>query len=133
MPPTAAVRHALLEIVRGRSVKRSRHDLRYGNIDLSDTFRELLIQNGFQPATVNAVAVRPGERAPAFYLHDGIADFGWVFWEKFTGSRMRKLFGSTTRTIAGDWEIQLSSRSSEVLYANTNLVLEMDIDRPAGI
>jgi hypothetical protein len=136
MPPTAApaaMREALLEIVRGRSVKRSRHDLRYGGVDLSDTFRELLVQSGFHPVTVHSVAVRPGERVPAFYLHGGIAYFGWVFWEKFTGSRKRKLFGSTIRTARGDWEIQLSAKNPGILYANPDLVIEMDIDRPASV
>lgn len=97
---------------------------------MTSQFIGALAARGFFPATVEKAPVEPGERIPAFVLRDGWAYFGWVFWEKFSSVRSRKLFGSDIRNTKGDWEIQIPPRSSEILYANVRMKREMDIDMP---
>jgi hypothetical protein len=127
------IRSALAAIVEGRTVKRSRHDLFWKENDLSNEFIRVLQAHGYTPTTVGEVPVHPGQRVPAFYLDGPTAFFGWVFWEKFTGSRQRKLFGSVVRNIKGDWEVQIPPSRHVVVYANTSLVIEMDSERPSSL
>jgi hypothetical protein len=124
------MRDAFGDIIDGKNVKRSRHELRFGGMDLSDIFVEELQQKGYTSATVNAIPVQKGYRISAFYIEDSVVYFGWVFWEKFSEEKWRKLFGSLTRNRKGDREIQLSSSGNELVYANLSLQIEMDIDRP---
>jgi hypothetical protein len=81
---------------------------------------------------VREVPVQPGQRVPAFYIDSGTAYFGWIFWEKFSQLRMRKLFGSVVRNEKGDWAIQIPEKRNTVVYANESLMSEMDIDNPSG-
>jgi hypothetical protein len=127
---TSSVRDALDDIILGRTVKRARHDLMHDGTDLTDHFLELLTKHGFVPSTVGATHIQPGERVPAFYLEGSTAYFGWVFWEKFSQLRLRKLFGTVVRNTKGDWFIQLPSNSPAIIYINTSTIFEMDIDRP---
>ena len=124
------LREALAEIVGGRSVKRSVHDLAHDGRDLTPEFRDELARQGFFPLRVSEVAVDPGERVPAFYIVGKIAYFGWVFWEQFTSWKIRKLWGSVVKDARGDWKIQLPDGGRAVVYANNSLKIEMDIDRP---
>ncbi len=121
---------ALKEIVDGKTVKRSKHELIHEGEDISGLFIEILQQRGFVPVTVASVTIEPGERLPAFYLKEGTAYFGWIFWEKFSQLRLRKLFGTVVRNAKGDWLIQLPSNSTAIVYAGTSQIMEMDIDRP---
>lgn len=127
---TSSVRDALDDIILGHTVKRARHELIHNDIDLTDHFIKSLIAHGFNPSTVGDITVQPGERVPAFYLERSTAYFGWVFWEKFSQLRLRKLFGTVVRNIKGDWFIQLPSNSPAIIYVNTSTIFEMDIDRP---
>lgn len=126
------LREVLADIVEGKVVKRARHDLHWGARDVSLEFVDVLTEHGYLPTTVAAVPVQPGERVPAFYLENATAFFGWVFWEKFTQLRLRKLFGSVVRNAKGDWAIQISDKRNMVIYANVALKSEMDIDTPSG-
>jgi hypothetical protein len=81
---------------------------------------------------VQNVELRPGERVPAFYIDNGTAYFGWVFWEKFSQLKLRKLFGSVVRNRKSDWAVQISDKRRSVIYANPDLKSEMDIDNPSG-
>ena len=94
---------------------------------------EELLAGGYRPSTVADTEVSPGERVPAFFIGGQTAYFGWVFWEKFTPRRSRKLWGSEVRNRRGDWEIQIPASGREVIYVNNSLKREMDIDRPSGI
>ena len=67
--------------------------------------------------------------APAFYVEDTTAYFGWVFWEKFTSAKRRKLWGSVVRNEKGDWAIQISPTKTTTIYVNEKLKTEMDIER----
>lgn len=120
------------DIIDGKIVKRGKHELRWGQRDVSLEFRETLEKKGYHATTVALVDIEPGERVPAFYLENGYAYFGWVFWEKFTQLKLRKLFGSTVRNSSGDWAIQISAKRNTVIHANVELKTEMDIERPSG-
>jgi hypothetical protein len=120
------------EIIEGKTVKRSKHELAWNGRDVTLDFVEALIANGYSLTTVAQVAISPGERVPAFYVDQGVAYFGWVFWEKFSQLKLRKLFGSVVRNQSGDWAIQISDKRNSVVYANASLKSEMDIDSPSG-
>ncbi len=130
--PSAEVRAALAEIIEGRVVKRSRHQLKLDGRDVTFEFMELLRARSYLPMLVRDVPAEPGERVPAFFVEDGTAYFGWVFWEKFSQLRLRKLFGSVVRNQKGDWAVQISERHRSVIHANPGLKMEMDIDHPSG-
>jgi hypothetical protein len=127
------IRDALRDIIRGKSVKRIKHELKLDGRDLTQTFINELERLGYYPTTVSAVNVEPGERVPAFYIDQEVAYFGWIFWEQFTSSRMRKLWGSEVKNRLGDWDIQIPATRSTIIYANESLKLEMDIDHPADM
>lgn len=124
------LREALDAIIDGTIVKRSRHELFHDGADLTAMFKDRLSVRGYAPTTVAAVSVEPGERVPAFYVEQGTAHFGWVFWEQFTSWKIRKLWGSIVKNSRGDWEIQIPAARTTVIYANPALKMEMDIDHP---
>ena len=125
----ASLVEALGEIIAGTHVKRSRHELRWQGESLAELFRDELQRRGFEPLSVAEAEVRPGERAPAFYLDGDTAYFGWVFWEKFSAERSRKLFGSVVRNAKGDWLIQVSPRQALRVYVNLAATVPMDLVR----
>jgi hypothetical protein len=118
------------DIIHGNGVKRSKHELIYDGRDLTSAFIEALQEHRFLPVTVGDSAIEPGQRVPAFFLREQTAFFGWIFWEKFSQLRLRKLFGTVVRNAKGDWLYQLPSNSSTIIYADHLHILEMDIDRP---
>jgi hypothetical protein len=120
------------DIIAGRTVKRARHELVWETRDVTLDFVESLRAHGYRSSTVGGVEIRPGERVPAFYIQDNTAWFGWVFWEKFSRLKLRKLFGSVVRNEKGDWAVQIPSQRGSVIYANPALKAEMDIDNPSG-
>ena len=126
----SSIRGAFADIIDGRTVKRSKHELSFEGKDYAEYFIQELGHRGYMPGTVGQLDVQPGERVPAFYLNDGIAYFGWVFWEQFTGWKLRKLWGSVIKNALGDWEIQIPATRKTIIYANPSHKLEMDIDHP---
>ena len=129
--PKQEIQGAFVEIIEGRNVKRVRHSLCHEGIDWSGCFIETLEHLGYTPATVDEIVVRPGERVPAFLVADGVAFFGWIFWEQFTSWKIRKLWGSVMRNERGDWAIQIPPTRPTMVFANRSLLLEMDIDHPS--
>jgi hypothetical protein len=124
------LRESLTEVALGRGVKRTRHDLIVDGIDYTEQFIDILTIHGFQPVSVAGADLEPGERIPAFYVHDATAYFGWIFFEKFTGHKFRKLWGSVIRNGKGDWAIQISPKKDVTLYAALDQKTEMDLERP---
>lgn len=122
----------LSDIIEGKIVKRAKHELVWETRDVSLEFIDALTEHGFKVTTVSKIEIQPGERVPAFYLDKGFAYFGWVFWEKFSQLKLRKLFGSVIRDSYGDWAIQISGKRNTIIYANPTLVTEMDIENPSG-
>jgi hypothetical protein len=130
--PHNELRSVFAEIIAGKTVKRSVHVLRWGPRDVTLEFADSLESLGYRSMTVAEVRVVPGERVPAFFIEDGTAYFGWVFWEKFSMLKLRKLFGSVARNKKGDWAIQISEKRRSVIYANPSEKGEMDIENPSG-
>lgn len=124
------LREVFHEIIEGKGVKRSKHELTVEGSNVVNIFIDSLQQHHYLPITVNAVAVEPSQRVPAFLIEQQTAYFGWIFWEKFSQLRLRKLFGTVIRNTKGDWLIQLPSNSTKLIYADTTQIFEMDIDRP---
>jgi len=127
------LRDALRAIIEGRVVKRAKHELVYDGQSVADLFREELIQSGYQPMRVADVDVRIGERVPGFFIIGDTAYFGWVFFEKFSDRKARKLWGSVIRNSKGDWAIQLPASSTEMIYVNVGAKQEMDVDLPISL
>jgi hypothetical protein len=110
---------ALDDLILGRGVARGRHDLRWKGRLVRREFEQRLAANGFARATVRETAIDPGEKVPGFYLHDEVADFGYVRWEIFTPRSRRKLFASEHRR--GDnqeWAVQLNLSSPETVWTS---------------
>ena len=133
LPPGTALREALEEIVDGKSVKRGKDDLRWESQDVVNTFIQVLQDHGYVLTTVQDVDVHPGERVPAFHVFERTAHFGWIFWEKFSRRKMRKLFGSVVRNAKGDWAIQIPAARATALYTNPGIRCEKDLDNPSTI
>ena len=126
------LRDAFIEIIDGKSVKRSKHELMHNDEDLTPFFIEELHSRGYVPTIVEHVNAAPGERVPAFFLEQSTAYFGWVFWEQFTSWKLRKLWGSEIKNSKGDWQLQIASGKPTIIFANEALKIEMDIDHPPG-
>ena len=126
------LQEVLHDIIEGKIVKRSRHDLKWEAWDVTFEFIEALKSAGYEQTLVQSVAVKPGERVPAFVIEEQVAYFGWVFWEKFSQLKLRKLFGSVVRNAKGDWVVQIPEKRRSVIYANSSLKSEMDIENPSG-
>jgi len=118
------------DIITGTGVHRSKHELTLDGKDVTFQFIAALKRHGYFPATVGEVEVQPGERVPAFFIKESTAYFGWVFWEKFTQWKLRKLWGSIVRNAKGDWAIQIPPNKPTAIYANGDLKIEMDIEHP---
>ncbi len=119
---------ALDEVIEGRSVKRFVHELVFEGRDLSAVFSGRLVKAGFVVTTVGQVEVGLDQRVAAFLLRDSKAYFGWVFVERFTERKSRKLFGSALKNRKGDWAIQIPFNSKETIYVRYSELLDMEMD-----
>lgn len=106
-------------------------ELFYDDFDLRDMFIKKLEESNFTAKKVKDVEVEPGFRVPAFYLKNREAIFGWVFWEIFTETKKRKLFGSALKNQRGDWEIQITEDRDEIIYVNESNKIEIDLSTMA--
>ena len=131
-PEEIKVRDALATLIDGRDVKRAVHSLMVGDRNFEAEFVQLLIEKGYLEFRVKDIGVRPGERVPAFHILAHTAYFGWVFWEKFSDRKMRRLFGSVVRNAKGDWAVQIPDGKATPVFANPSLKTDMDIDNPSG-
>ena len=121
---------ALSDIVTGSGATRSKHVLTLDGKPVVDEFIRCLQENGFTKTTIGEVDVKIGERVPAFFIEDTTAWFGWIFWEKFTETKARKLWGSVVRNAKGDWAVQIPPTKPTPVYAHLSGKIEMDADRP---
>lgn len=118
------------EIISGR-FNISKVELVYDSIDLTEIFIKKLEKLNFIPKKVKDVEVELGFRVPAFYLKNREAFFGWVFWEIFTETKKRKLFGSVLKNQRGDWEIQITENENSIIYVNELNKIEIDLSTMA--
>jgi hypothetical protein len=121
---------ALRDFITGSGVERTKLVLTLEGRDITVEFIAELKRCGFSPTTVAGVDVKPGERVPAFLIQNQTAFFGWVFWEKFSHKKIRKLWGSVIRNRKGDWAIQIPPTKEIVIYANMSTKYFMDIEHP---
>ncbi len=125
------VHEAFQTLIHGCGVRRGSHELLLDGRDTTPLFAEALIHEGFLPVRVEDIQIVPEERVPAFLIDQGVAHFGWIFWELFTPGRKRKIFGSVTRNEKGDWAIILGRGSRQIVYANPSLREPMDVEHPS--
>jgi hypothetical protein len=125
---------ALDDLILGRGVARGRHSLRLKGRLVRAEFEERLAANGFGLGTVRDTAIEPGEKVPGFYLHDELADFGYVRWEIFTPRSRRKLFASEYRRPDNqEWAVQLNLASPEKVWANPGARETHDVDTVVAV
>lgn len=104
--PERKLHEARVDIIEGRDVKRIKHELRYDGRDISNLFIERLGIYGYQLTTVANVDVKPGERAPAFYIKNTVAYFGWFRSRSLTSVPLKSsIIQSLVRSqAAAEWE-----------------------------
>lgn len=125
---------ALDDLILGRGVGRGRHKLHHRGRIVRDEFIERLKANGFRPMTVREAPIEAGEKIPAFYLHDDVADFGWFRWEIFTPRSRRKLFASEYRRPDNDeWAVQLNLASHETAWALPQAKEKHDVETVVAV
>lgn len=125
---------ALDDLIVGRGVARGRHSLTHQGRDVSAEFLERLSANGFRPMTVREAPIEAGERIPAFLLHDGVADFGWLRWEIFTPRSRRKLFASEHRRPDNqEWAVQINLGSPETVWADPGRKERHDVETVVAV
>jgi hypothetical protein len=125
---------ALDDLILGRGVARGRHSLLYRGKRARAELEERLLANGFRPMTVREASIAPGEKVPAFHLHDDVADFGYIRWEIFTPSSRRKLFASEYRRPDNDeWAVQLNLSSPVKVWAAPELKEHHDVDTVVAV
>ncbi len=115
------------DIILGNGVKRSVHDLVFSQIDYSDLFISCLQHNSFLPTPLKDVELEIGLRYPGFYILNSVAYFGHLFWEVFSNTNKRKIWGSVTRNEKGDWKYILPGNSSKIVCLNKDKAQEIDI------
>ena len=125
------ITQALRELIHGDGVRRASHDLCYDGKDMSALFMETLESEGYVSNAVEDVQIEVGERVPAFLIAEGMAHFGWIFWEVFAPDRKRKLFGSQLKNDNGDWAIILARRAT--VYVCPSRKELMDVERPSSL
>ncbi|HYT31951.1 MAG TPA: hypothetical protein VEO37_05110 [Thermoanaerobaculia bacterium] len=125
---------ALDDLILGRGVARGRHSMRFRDRIVRAELEERLAANGFRLMTVSETQIEPGEKVPAFYLHDEVADFGYIRWEIFTPRSRRKLFASEHRRPDNDeWDVQLNLASQERVWANPALKERHDVETVVAV
>jgi hypothetical protein len=125
---------ALDDLILGRGVARGRHSTRHQGRLVRGELEERLAANGFKLMTVREAGIEAGERIPAFYLHDEIADFGYIRWEIFTPSSRRKLFQSEYRFPDNEeWAVQLNLASPERVWGNPTLKERHDVETVVAV
>jgi hypothetical protein len=130
----AELASALDDLILGRGVARGRHSMRHQGRLVRAELEERLMANGFRPMTVREAAIEPGERIPAFSLHEETVDFGYIRWEIFTPRSRRKLFQSEYRRPDNDeWAVQLNLSSPEKVWANPALKERHDVDTVVAV
>lgn len=128
----ADLRRALRDIAAGRGVRRGDHTLvDERGVDHTARFREALAAEGYEPTTIRDCELRQGERLPAWLVQEGVARFGYVFWERFFDTRARKIFGTVHKDAKGDWDVIVGGRSLTPLYVNPRLRERVDPDNPS--
>jgi hypothetical protein len=125
---------ALDDLILGRGVARGRHSLKHQGRSVAAEFEERLTANGFRPMTVREASIEAGEKIPAFFLHDELADFGWIRWEIFTPRSRRKLFASEHRRPDNqEWAVQINLASPQSVWADPSRQESHDVQTVVAV
>ncbi len=125
---------ALDDLILGRGVGRGRHSLLHRGRLARAEFEERLLADGFRTMTVREAPIKPGEKIPAFHLHDDVADFGYIRWEIFTPTSRRKLFASEYRRPDNDeWAVQLNLASPVKVWASPERKEKHDVETVVAV
>lgn len=115
------------DIINGKNVKRTYHELIFNGIDYTEAFIESLNQHGFSEMTVDQTDIHPGFRLPGFLIRNQAAIFGYVFWELFNTTQKRKLWGSVILNKKGDWKYTVSEKNQKKLWLNNSQKEEINL------
>ncbi len=121
------ISEVLDDIILGRGVKQSIHNLEYDQSLYTDLFISRLRLYKYTPMSVAQIDIPVGWRAPAFLIEGKTAIFGHVFWEVFSDRHKRKIWASVVRNEKGDWKYVLSENSSDIVFVNLAVQQEIDI------
>lgn len=121
---------ALDEIILGRIVKRSKHELIWEEQNIREEFIQRLLYNHFEYKKIKDVDVPIGFRCPAFLLREQWAYFGWVKWMKYDEGIYWKYFASEVRRPSGSPVIIFTSDDIKEVYVNDTSHEEHDPDLP---
>ena len=115
------------DIILGNGIKRFVHHLTLNKKDYTELFKSRLVANLFLPKPLNEINIEIGVRLPGFLIRESTAYFGHFFWEVFSASKKRLIWGSVQRNEKGDWKYILSGKSATTVYINTEKKQEIDI------
>ena len=124
---------ALRSFVRGDFRRSSLQLVSDSGEDVEPHFRRVALEEGYAPKRVADVSPASGRRVPAFLVRNGRAWFGWIFDERFTDERRRRLFASVERDHESpqhDWRVILGVGSKEELLVNEGRSEAFDPNRP---
>ncbi len=123
----------LEDIALGRGVKRYVHELIFDGDVVTRRFIDALTRTGYSRTYVADVDLHPGQRIPAFLIRENTAYFGWIFYEKYSDRKYRKLWGSVFKNHKGDWAMQISPRKNVPIYAASGRACGADPDHPSSL
>jgi hypothetical protein len=124
------IAEAVDEIITGRFVKRTKHSLVWEDQNISDIFKNHLLQNKYEWKTIHEANIPIGFRCPAFVIRDLWAYFGWVKWMKYSEGVYWKYFGSEIRNPSGSYLLLITSDDLQKIYVNDRIQEETDPDAP---
>src|SRR5215468_4872498 len=108
--------------------------MRFRDRNVRAELEERLAANGFRPMKVSETEIEPGQKVPGCYLHDELADFGYVRWEIFTPRSRRKLFASEHRRSDNqEWAIQLNLSSPEKVWTDPSRKERHDVETVVAV
>jgi len=124
---TSQLKEVFDDIILGNGVKQSVHSLIFESVNFTNLFKECLQKRLYFPTPLKNISVEIGFRYPGFYIDGTDAYFGHLFWEIFSESRKRKIWGSVIRNDKGDWKYILPGNSSKVVFINKEKAQAIDI------
>jgi hypothetical protein len=105
------------DIILGRGVHRSEHDLEYEGSLFIDLFIERMRLYKFFPLTLKDIQVEIGFKIPAFYLQGKSAIFGYVLREPDPNQIGKKIWCSAAFNQEGSNKYQIPEESEQVIFA----------------
>lgn len=109
------------DIIQGRGVKRTIHELEYDRKLYSSLFIERLQIYKYRPLSLSKIIIEDHYKAPAFYIHKNYALFGYVYWMENDEGQRNKIWASALKNAKGKSKYFLTHDPSKVLFVNLDL------------